>query len=292
MTPPIIDFRFTCPISLGLDRYLKPKGPTADFAAHYGKSVYGEDSDLHYMTPDELVAWMDEQSVDKVVIKSADNTTTTGSKFPGEDLHAFIKDYPDRLIGIAGADPHKGTDAVRELERDVKEFGFRGVNLTPFEQDLFANDKKYYPIYAKCVELDIPVLLHTSTNLTRTKLAEYGRPIYLDGVAKDFPELRIVAVHGGWPWILEMIAVALKQPNIYIEISGTHPRYIGMPGTGWEPLLVYGNSLLKHKILWGSNWPMIGPKESLEEFRKFPLKEEVKDLWFGGNALRALKLDK
>ncbi len=82
MTTPIIDFRFTCPIPLGLDRYLKPKGLSADYATHYGKRVYGEDSAHHYMTPDELVAWMDEQSVDKVVIKSADNTTTTGSKFP------------------------------------------------------------------------------------------------------------------------------------------------------------------------------------------------------------------
>ncbi|MFP6870817.1 MAG: amidohydrolase family protein, partial [Nitrospinota bacterium] len=183
-------------------------------------------------------------------------------------------------------------EGVRALEHAIKEMGFIGAHLYPHWFRMEPDHRKYYPFYAKCVELDIPVLLHTSTNLTRTKLAEYGRPIYLDGVAKDFPELRIVAVHGGWPWILEMIAVALKQPNIYIEISGTHPRYIGMPGTGWEPLLVYGNSLLKHKILWGSNWPMIGPKESLEEFRKFPLKEEVKDLWFGGNALRALKLDK
>ncbi len=291
MAAPIVDFRVSCPIPQGLDRYLEPRGPMADYAKHYGGRVFGASAGHQYMTPEEFIAFLDEQGVDRAVIKSSDNTTLSGTKFPGKDLHAFIKDHPDRLIGIAGCDPYRGMDAVRELERDVKEFGLRGINMSPWEVGLPANDKKFYPIYAKCVELDVPVLLHTSMNLSSRHQLDHGRPIYLDEVARDFPELRIVAVHGGWPWITEMVAVAWKQPNVYIEVSGTPPRYIARPHSGWEPLLHYGNSVLKHKVLWGSNWPMLAPGESLAGFRKFPLKDEVKDLWFGGNAMRVLKLE-
>jgi uncharacterized protein len=180
--------------------------------------------------------------------------------------------------------------AVRELEDAVRVFGFKAVNLNPFELRLHANHKKLYPIYAKCVELDVPVLLHTSFNLTRGIPLDYGRPLYLDEVASDFPELKIVAVHGGWPWVIEMVALGWKYPNVYIEISGTMPKYIGMPGTGWDPLLVYGNGLIQDRILWGSNWPMIEPKESMEWLQHFPLKEEVKRKWLGENAARLLKL--
>ena len=99
-----------------------------------------------------------------------------------------------------------------------------------------------------------------------------------------------MAVHGGWPWVLEMIAISWKYPHVYIEVSGTMPKYIMTPNTGWEPLLVHGNGLLQDRVLWGSNWPMIEPKESLGWVRKFPLKEEVKEKWLGGNAERLLRL--
>ena len=291
MPTPIVDFRVSCPIPEGLDRYLKPTGRFADYAKHYGERVYGNEEEHGYMKPGEFIAFLDEQGVDKALIKTSDMTTISGTKFPADVLHDYIKDYSDRLIGTAGCDPFRGMDALRDLERDVKEYGLRGVNMGPWELGLHANDKKFYPIYAKCVELDIPVLLHTSMNLSSSNLLDFGRPIYLDEVARDFPELRIVAVHGGWPWISEMIAVSWRHPNLYIEISGTMPKYIATPDTGWEPLIRYGSSVLKNKILWASNWPMISPRESLAEFDKFPLKDDVKQLWFGGNALKVLGLE-
>lgn len=291
MPAPVIDFRVSCPVPEGLDRYLKPEGRFADYARHYGSRVYGEEGGYGYMEPAEFIAFLDEQGVDKALIKASDMTTISGVKFPADVLHEYVREHPDRLIGTAGCDPFRGMDAVRDLERDVRDYGLRGVNMGPWELGLYANDKKFYPVYAKCVELDIPVLLHTSMNLSSSNLLDFGRPIYLDEVARDFPELRIVAVHGGWPWIAEMIAVCWRHPNLYIEISGTMPAYIGAPGSGWEPLIRYGNSVLKDKILWASNWPMISPKESLAEFDKFPLKDDVKERWFGGNALKALALE-
>lgn len=285
----IVDFRFTPPTPEGLPRYARPAPHMKGYAEAYGERVFGARS-LEPMAPDAFVKWLDAQGVDKVLLKCSDTETTLGAKYPMDRLHDFVKGYPDRLLGTAGVDPHKGMRAVRELEDAVRRFGFKAVNLNPFELRLHANDKKLYPIYSKCVELDVPVLLHTSFNLTREIPLDFGRPLHLDEVAADFPELRIVAVHGGWPWVLEMIAICWKYPNVYIEISGTMPKYIMTPGTGWDPLLVYGNGLLQDRLLWGSNWPMIEPKESMEWIRKFPLKEDVKDKWLGGNAARLLGL--
>ena len=153
------------------------------------------------MRPGEFVAFLDTQGVDKALIKTSDMTTISGTKFPADVLYEYIKDYPNRLIGTAGCDPFRGMDAVRDLGTRSKRLWASGVTWGPWELGIYANDKKFYPIYAKCVELDIPVLLHTSMNLSSSNLLDFGRPIYLDEVAKDFPELRIVAVHGGWPWI-------------------------------------------------------------------------------------------
>lgn len=286
----IVDFRFTPPTPEGLPRYTSPPRHMKGYAEAYGERVFGGKT-LRVMTAVELVRWLDEQGVDRVLLKCSDTETTLGAKYPMERLHDYVKGHPNRLLATAGVDPHKGMGAVREIEEAVRAFGFKAVNLNPFELRLHANDKKFYPIYAKCVELDVPVLLHTSFNLTRDFSLDYGRPLYLDEVARDFPELMIVAVHGGWPWVLEMVAICWKYPNVYIEISGTMPKYIMTPNSGWDPLLVYGNGLLQDRILWGSNWPMIEPKESIEWVRKFPLKDEVKQKWLGENAARLLKLD-
>jgi len=287
----IIDFRFTPPTPEALPRYTAPPKHMAGYAQAYGKRVFGgKEAGVDFMSADALVKWMDEQGVDKVLLKCSDNETLMGKRYPHEKLYEYVKEHPTRLLATAGADPYKGMVAVRELERAVKEYGFKGLNMGPWELKLHANDKKFYPIYAKCVELDIPVLLHTSFNLTRELMLDYGRPIYLDEVAKDFPELKIVAVHGGWPWVLEMIAVAWKYPNVYIEISGTMPKYIATPNSGWDPLFVYGNTVIQDRVLWASNWPMITPKESLVGVRQFPLKETVRKKWLGENAARLLKL--
>ena len=285
----ILDFRFTPPTPEGLPRYTTPAPHMKGYAEAYGERVFGGRS-LEAMSPDSFVKWLDAQGVDKVLLKCSDSETTLGAKYPMDRLYDFVKAHPDRLLGTAGVDPHKGMRAVRELEDAVRRFGFKAVNLSPFELRLRANDKKIYPIYAKCVELGVPVLLHTSFNLTREISLDFGRPTYLEEVAIDFPELKIVAVHGGWPWVLEMVALSWKYPTLYIEISGTMPKYIMTPNSGWDPLLVYGNGLLQDRVLWGSNWPMIEPKESLGWARKFPLKEEVKEKWLGGNAARLLRL--
>lgn len=285
----IIDFRFTPPTPRGLPRYTAPPKHLKGYSNAFGKRVYGgTNPDVRLMEAEELVAYLDRVGVDKALLKTGDNETTQRSKYPMEELKAYIEGREDRLVGIAGVDPHKGMRAVRELEWAVRELGFKAVNLGPYEQKLRANDKKYYPIYTKCVELDIPVLLHTSINFSNELLLDFGNPMYIDEVAVDLPELKIVCVHGGWPWITQMVAVAWRHKNVYIEISGIRPKYIAMPGTGYEPLLVYGNSILQNQVVWGSNWPQVTPEEGIEGVRSFPLKEEVKAKWLGLNAARML----
>ncbi len=105
--------------------------------------------------------------------------------------------------------------------------------------------------------------------------------MYIDEVAVDFPELKIVFVHTGWTWVTQMVAVAWRHKNVFIELSGVRPKYIATPGTGYEPLLVYGNGLLQDQILWGSNWPQVTPEEGIAGVRGFPLKETVKAVEHG-----------
>jgi predicted TIM-barrel fold metal-dependent hydrolase len=287
----IIDFRFTPPTPEGLPRYTAPPKHLRGYAEAFGKRVYGgENPDVRLMSVDELLNYLDRAGVDKALLKSSDNETTQGKKYPMERLAEYISGHEERLIGVAGVDPHKGMHAVRELEWSIKDLGFKAVNLGPYELKLSANDKKYYPLYAKCVELDVPVLLHTSINFSNELLMDFGNPMYVDEVAVDFPELKIVCVHGGWPWITQMVAVAWRHRNVYIEISGIRPRYIAMPGTGYEPLLVYGNSILQNQIVWGSNWPQVTPEEGIEGVKSFPLKDEVKKKGLGENAARLLGL--
>jgi predicted TIM-barrel fold metal-dependent hydrolase len=119
---------------------------------------------------------------------------------------------------------------------------------------------------------------------------EVERPIYLDIVAQDFPDLKIIAGHGGWPWVNELVAVAWRNPNIYIDIASYIPKYIGMQGTGWEQLIHFGNSVLQDRILFGSTWLFMGMsiKQLADGVMELPLKEEVKRKWLYENAAKLL----
>ncbi|MBI4505752.1 MAG: amidohydrolase [Chloroflexi bacterium] len=277
----IVDFRYTAPIPDALAHYLDPQPYQTGYAEVYGSKVFGRDNpEVHPMAAEELVARLDRDGVDIALLKAP----------VPETVAAFAKGYPSRLICSTSADPRQGSAAVSKIERAASEHGIRAVNVAPFQVQLRANHKKFFPIYERCAALGLAVLVHTSINFSRDRLLDFGRPIYLDEVAGEFPDLRLVAVHGGWPWVLEMVAVAWRHPNVYIEISGVRPKYIATPNSGWDPLLVYGNGILQDKVLWASNWPMGTPREGIDGVRAFPLKESVKEKWLGLNAARVLGL--
>ena len=241
---------------------------------------------------EDFVKQLDEMGVEKAVIFNLDEETPSGLKGLSNDYYAdIVQKYPEKFTGFAGIDPLKGPDAISEIRRSY-ELGLRGIAMRPFMFSITPNDAKMYPLYATCVELGIPVWFHLSINYS-TLTMEVERPIYIDVVAQDFPDLKIIAGHGGWPWVNEMVAVAWRNPNVYIDIASYLPKYIGMAGTGWEPLLHFGNSVLQDKILFGSTQLLMGLsiKDLADGIMELPLKEEVKDKWLYYNAARLLGLE-
>lgn len=243
---------------------------------------------------DPLAAYLamyEKHNARHVVIKARDLETTFNFRIRNEDVAAFCKEHGPRFIGFAGVDPNKGMTALRELEFAVKELGLRGLNLQCFENKLRINDAKMFPLYAKCIELDIPVNIHCSTNFSAVTSMDYGRPAYLDDVMVHFPELRVCASPPGFPWVSELIAVAWRHANVYIGLVAIRHKYLAVQNSGYEMLLQYGNSVLQDQIIYGSAYPMMPIDRSLAEVGELPLKDGVRQKWMHDNAARMLGLD-
>ena len=217
----------------------------------------------------------------------------TGRWASNEHTASLAKESKGRLIPWARIGPTEGMAGVRKLEHCVKELGFRGFVVSPFREKIYVNDKKYYPFYAKCVELNIPMRTHTSMNYATDRAMDFGRPIHLDEVARDFPEMTIIAGLGGWPWVPELVGLTRRHQNIYIDLAAHRPKYVKVPGSGFEMLLHFGNTVLQDKILFASSWMTLGfpLKQVIQEMEELPRNEGVKKKWMYGNAARILKLE-
>jgi len=240
---------------------------------------------------DDVVASMDAAGVTRTLVTGFDERSTAGETFvPNELVAPIAARHPDRFIPFAGVDIMRGADALRELDHWIRERGFRGLSLRPFMIGLPADDRHYYPFYAKCVELGVPLSIHTSANWTSVAVNDLGHPRHLDPVARDFPELRIIMSHGGYPWVLEAVLLAWKYEHVYLELAAHRPKYIGEPGTGWEPLLRFGQSTIADKVLYGSGAFLLQRRLSdlVAEFRALPVKPAVMERWLSGNAERLL----
>lgn len=232
----------------------------------------------------------DAAGIKTVVIKARDVESTFGLKIKNEDVAAFCKAHGSRFVGFAGVDPHKGMDAIRELEHAVKELGLRGLNIQCFESKVAVNDPKLYPLYAKCIELDIPVNVHIGINFSTETSMEYGRPALLDQVMMHFPELRVVASPPGWPWVTELIGVAWRHKNVHIGLVAMRPKYLAVANSGYEPLLQYGNTILQDRMIFGSAWPMQPIGQAIADIEALPIKDATKRKWLNDNAKRLLGL--
>lgn len=227
------------------------------------------------------------------VIFSIDAETTSGVPYVGNDwVASVVRKYPDRFIGFASVDPWKGALAVRELERSVKKLGLRGLKLMPIQQAFFPNDTRFYPLWEKCADLGIPVLIHTGQTGVGAgtpggggfKL-KYAQPIpYIDDLAADFPNLTIIMAHPAVPWQEEQLAVAVHKANVYIDLSGWLPKY-------FRPVLIqYATTLLQDKVLFGSDYPALEPERWLRDFDTLEVKQEVRQKILLENARKLLKL--
>lgn len=236
------------------------------------------------MSLDSFIGTMDEAGVQMGVIGGASNA----------NLAKYIQAAPDRFFGLARINPYDGMRAVRELERLVREEGFRGMavsslyNLTP------ASDRRYYPLYSKCIELGIPIRIYAGMSFANDRPYDLGHPRHIDQVAVDFPELRICAGLSGWPWVNEMVALVRRHPNLYCDTSAHRARHFATNGSGWDQFMQYGNTLIQDKIMVGFAAGLLRmPLETIvDEYLALPLKESVKEKWLYGNAVRFLGLDR
>jgi predicted TIM-barrel fold metal-dependent hydrolase len=207
-----------------------------------------------------------------------------GALIDNDEVASFVRKHPDRLLGVASVDLARPMDAVRGLRRCVRELGFRALRVVPWLWGLPPDDRRYYPLYAESVELDVPFCVqvgHTGPLLS----SETGRPIpYLENVALDFPELQIVAGHIGAPWTQEIISLATKFPNVYVDTSAYKAtRY---PADFVEFLRGRGS----RKVMFGTNYPMLTASACLEGLEALGLSEEAEQLFLSGNARRVFRL--
>ncbi len=212
---------------------------------------------------------------------------SAGPLIPNADVLEAVRRYPDRLIGVASVDPWSVDGvmpAVHQLRKLVSEHGFKGLKLEPFILDKAPIEAQWYPLYAACVDLDITLQVQVGGTGPSTYTSETGRPGHIDRVAIDFPELRIIAGHIGWPWTDEMIAVAAKHPNVYIDTSAHLPKYYPPQFTHF--LRTYG----RDKCIWASDWPILTFQAAMAGLAELELGPEVERRFMHDNAVRAFAL--
>ncbi len=228
----------------------------------------------------QFIADMDEAGIELGVLGSSNAT-----------LARICTAYPDRFIGLSATSPLDGMTGVRNFERLVRDHNIGGLRVVALYNGIPASDRRYYPLYAKCVELDVPVRIYTSMNYANDRPYDIGHPRHLDQVAMDFPELRIVAGLAGWPWVMDMIGLLRRHPNLYADTAAHRPRHFATAGSGWEEFLQFGNTLLQDKIMVGLSRSTFGiPFATLiAEYEALPLKPAVLEKWFYRNALAFLR---
>ena len=222
-----------------------------------------------------------------IAVRAGDLNVRGSFELPIDRVAAVCARWPDRFSGLAGVDPFRGMKGLADLTYAVKECGFVGAHLYPHWFGLAPDHAKYYPYYAKCAELGVPIMMQVGHNLVYTRerrLPSVGRPITLDQVAIDFPELTLIGIHIGVPWTDEMISMCWKHPNVYTAGDAYAPRH-------WPASYVhYLNTYGRDKVLFGTDWPVIDPERAVREVKELGLRPESERALMRDNALRIFKL--
>ena len=221
------------------------------------------------------------------VVYSEDERLSGRPQVSNDEVADFAAANADIALAFASINPHRGAEGVREARRLVEAGRVRGLKLHPPLQEFWPNDRIAYPLYEVFAAAGLPVLFHTGHSGIGTGMPggggirlKYGNPMPIDDVAVDFPGLRIILAHPSFPWQDEAISVCLHKPDVYIDLSGWSPKY-------FAPTLVqYANTLLKRKVLFGSDYPLITPDRWLADLEKTEIRPEVRPLILKENALR------
>jgi predicted TIM-barrel fold metal-dependent hydrolase len=238
--------------------------------------------------PEEFIARMDKFGIDKICIPAVKMARYRKHSMiwdiSEEEVAEIVRYNPDRFIGLAGVNPFSGSQGLRQMEKAVKEYGFKGVYMHTYGFGIPINHKLYYPYFAKCVELDIPFITQVGHS-AEVMPSELAKPILLDEIAVDFPELRLVGAHTGWPWVEELLAIAWKHPNVYVAIDAHMPKYL-------DPSLInFIKGRGKEKVLYGTNGPLLFTHEiTTKQIKELGFSEDVQDNLLFKNAQRLFNL--
>jgi uncharacterized protein len=262
--------------------------PTGNAAEEAARKYFGNSGVSHGRK--ELAEYYRSRHIGCVVF-SVDERLTGRPQVSNDEVAAFAAENSDIVMAFASVDPMRGPDAVKEARRLIATGGIRGFKLHPPLQQFFPNDKAAYPFYEVVAEAKLPVIFHTGHSGIGTGMPggggvrlKYGNPMDIDDVAVDFPDMPIIMAHPSFPWQDEAISVCLHKPQVYIDLSGWSPKY-------FSPILIqYANTLLKKKMLFGSDYPLITPDRWMADFAAIAIRDEVRPLILKENAARLFSL--
>jgi uncharacterized protein len=245
----------------------------------------------HLPTMQETAAYYRERKIGCVIFPVDAERETGFRRYANEEVARIAAENADVMIPFASIDPAKGKTGAREARRLVREFGVRGFKFHPTLQGFYPNDRSAYVLYEAIAAEGAIALFHTGQTGVGAGMRggmgmrlKYSNPIHLDDVAADFPDMPIILAHPSFPWQEEALSVATHKPNVYIDLSGWSPKY-------FPAILVrYANTLLKHKVLFGSDWPALTPDRWLADFATIEIRDEVRPLILKENARRLLGL--
>ena len=235
----------------------------------------------------EIVADLDRRGVELCVVSGRDCETTYGFPANNNSILEFCRAYPNKFLGFWGIDPHKGMDAVREVEHVIKDLGMRGIATDPYLAHCPPSDARYYPIYAKCVELGVPVFVTTAPPAQVPRaIMDYIDPRQIDVVARDFPELILIMSHGGYPFVNEAIFACMRNANVYMDLS--EYELAPMADVYVDAL----NKMIGDKVIFASAHPFIEQADAIQIYKNLNISEEVREKVMYKTAAKILGIDK
>ncbi|MDR2156010.1 MAG: amidohydrolase family protein [Burkholderiaceae bacterium] len=239
----------------------------------------------------QTIAYYRERKMGLVMFMVDSEAEIGRHRIPNEEIADAARENSDMMIAFASIDPHKGKMGAREARRLIDECGVKGFKFHPTVQGFEPFDRMAWPLYEVIAEHKLPAIFHTGNTGMGAGMRcggglrlQYSNPMLLEEVAIHFPDIEIVLAHPSWPWQEEALALAMHKPNIWIDLSGWSPKYFP------ESLVKYSNTLLKHRVLFGSDFPLITPDRWMKDFQEAGFKKEVMPLILKENAARLLRL--
>ncbi len=238
---------------------------------------------------DELAEYYAKLDMMAVLLVTDAETVSGDPPVPMSYIAEVVEKHPQQFIGFGGIDPHKGKAAIQKLD-EIAGLGLKGLKFHAGSQRFFANDPQYYPIWERCQELGLICLFHSGTTGVGAGQPGGGgiklesmKPIpYIDDIAADFPDLKIILAHPSFPWDKDGLAVIRHKPNVYMDLSGWSPLY-------FDPLVMqYAKTICQDKMLYGSDWPVVTPDRWLRDWATYEVDPAVDIKIMRNNAAKLL----